>query len=148
MTTSSTPSDAPPALWNPNAAACWSLLFSPAFGAFLHARNAESLGRPEEAKANRVWFYLSLAYLGVVLISIFIPTIPDLVFRGTGIGIFIGWYVGLGKNQIRYVKDTWQDRYQRKSWMKPLVVACACLVGFLFACVPLGALASAVFGIE
>ena len=31
--------DAAPALWNPNAAANWSLLFSPAFGAWLHMKN-------------------------------------------------------------------------------------------------------------
>ena len=148
MTTSTTPTDAPPALWNPNAAACWSLLFSPAFGAFLHARNAKSLGRPEEAKANRVWFYASLAYLGVVLVSIFIPAIPEVIFRGAGIGFLIGWYVSLGKKQIHFVKYTWQDRYQRKGWTKPLAVAFACFVGFLFACVLLCVLASAVFGIE
>ena len=32
-----------PALWNPNAAASWSLLFSPAFGAFLHMKNWQAL---------------------------------------------------------------------------------------------------------
>ena len=31
---------AAPPLWNPNAAGFWSLLFSPAFGAFLHAAAA------------------------------------------------------------------------------------------------------------
>ena len=148
MTTSTTPTDAPPPLWNPNAAACWSLLFTPAFGAFLHARNAQSLGRPEEAKANRIWFYVSLAYLVVVLISIFIPKIPDMIFRGAAVGILIGWYISLGKKQIRYVKDTRQKCYQRKGWSKPLAVGFGCLVGYLLLCVLLGILASAVFGIE
>jgi hypothetical protein len=148
MTTPTAPAGAPPALWNPNAAACWSLLFTPAFGAFLHARNAESLGRPEEAKANRVWFYVSLAYLGIVLVSIFIPALPELIFRGAAMGILIGWYISLGKRQIHYVRDTWQNRYQRKGWTKPLAVASACFVGFLFACGILGVLASAAFGIE
>jgi hypothetical protein len=31
--------EAAPALWNPGAAASWSLLLSPAFGAFLHMKN-------------------------------------------------------------------------------------------------------------
>ena len=126
----SPPSDSGPRLWNPNAAACWSLIFSPAFGAFLHARNAESLGRTDEAKANRVWFYASLAYLGIVLVSIFVPAIPDAVFRGAAIGILVGWYVSLGKKQIKYVKDTFQDGYQRKPWTKPLLIAFGGLVGF------------------
>jgi hypothetical protein len=124
------PSDSAPRLWNPNAAACWSLLFSPAFGAFLHARNAESLGRTDEAKTNKVWFYASLAYLGAVLVSMFVPAIPDGVFRGAAIGILLGWYFSLGKKQIQYVKDTFQDGYQRKPWTKPLLVAVGCLVGF------------------
>ena len=40
--------NAPP-LWNPNAAANWSLLFSPAFGAFVHMKNWQALGEPEKA---------------------------------------------------------------------------------------------------
>ena len=127
----SPPSDSAPRLWNPNAAACWSLLFSPAFGAYLHARNAESLGRTDEAKANRVWFYASLAYFGFVLVSIFIPAIPDSVFRGSAIGLLVGWYFSLGKKQIHYVKNTFQEGYQRKPWTKPLLVAFGGLVGFL-----------------
>jgi hypothetical protein len=83
--------DSPPALWNPNAAACWSLVFSPAFGAFLHARNAQSLGRTDEAKANRTWFYASFGYFGFVLISIFIPAIPNAVFSVAALGILFGW---------------------------------------------------------
>src|ERR1043165_813560 len=106
------PSDSGPRLWNPNAAACWSLIFSPAFGAFLHARNAESLGRTAEAKANKVWFYASLAYLGIVLVSIFIPIIPDAVFRGAAVGILLGWYLSLGKKQTQYVTETFRDKYQ------------------------------------
>jgi hypothetical protein len=121
-------SDSPPYLWNPNAAACWSLLFSPAFGAFIHARNAETLGQTEDAKANKLYFYISLAYLGVVLISIFIPTIPDSIFRGAAIGLLIGWYFSLGKKQIKYVKETFQGSYQRKSWTKPLLIACGCFI--------------------
>jgi len=119
-----------PRLWNPNAAACWSLIFSPAFGAFLHARNAESLGRTDEAKANRVWFYASVVYLGIVLVSSFIPAIPDAAFRGAAIGILLGWYFSLGKKQTQYVKDTFQDGYQRKPWTKPLLIASGALVGF------------------
>jgi hypothetical protein len=95
------PSD-PPALWNPSAAAYWSLLFTPAFGAYLHASNAEVLGRMDEAKTNRVWFRLSLAYLVFVSISVFIPSIPEAVFTGASVGLLFGWYFVLGRKRSRF----------------------------------------------
>jgi hypothetical protein len=123
------PSDQSPALWNPNAAACWSLLFSPVFGAYIHARNAEALGRAEEAKANRVWFYLSIAYLAVVFVTSSISVIPTGVFRVAGLGLLLGWYFSLGKKQIKYVKDAWGEGYERKPWTKPLMIGFGCLIG-------------------
>ena len=51
-----TDADAAPPLWTPNAAASWSLLFTPAFGAWLHMRNWERLGRPAQARQARYWF--------------------------------------------------------------------------------------------
>jgi hypothetical protein len=123
------PSAQSPALWNPNAAACWSLLFSPAFGAYLHARNADTLGRADEAKANRVWFYLSIAYLVVVVATSSILVIPEGLFRLAALGLLLGWYFSLGKKQIRYVKEAWGEGYERKSWAKPLLIGFGCLIG-------------------
>jgi hypothetical protein len=80
-TTTPAPNNRPPALWNPNAAAGWSLLFTPAFGAFLHSRNAGAIGRHSEAKANKLWFYVIIAYFGFTLIPI--PFVPELFFRAT-----------------------------------------------------------------
>jgi hypothetical protein len=111
-----------PALWNPSAAAWWSGLFSPAFGAFLHARNADAMGRVKEAKANRVWFYLWIVYLGVALTPIPIPT-------GTSIALLLVWYFNLGRDQVVYVKGKWGNGYQRKSWTTPLLIASSCLLG-------------------
>ncbi|MDB6124630.1 MAG: Uncharacterized protein JWQ71_3623 [Pedosphaera sp.] len=141
------PSYSRPALWNPNAAACWSLLFTPAFGAYLHARNADSLGRAEEAKAHRVWFYVSLGYLGFVLVSVFIPAIPEAVFRGAAIGILMGWYFTQGQKQVQHVKETCQTGYQRRSWKKPLLIAFGCLVGYLIVVIVLAIVAESFFGI-
>ncbi len=141
-----TPTDKPPALWNPNAAACWCLLFTPAFGAFLHARNADSLGRPEEAKANRVWFKISVAFIISIFVSVFIPAIPDGIFRFAGLGLLFGWYFSLGKKQIMFVKNTWQDRYERKPWKKPLLIAFGCLVGSFIALCVLAIVAEWIFG--
>ena len=142
------PSDSPPALWNPNSAACWSLIFSPAFGAFLHARNADSLGRTDEAKANRVWFYASLGFFGFALLSICIPVIPDAIFRFGGLGLLLGWYFSLGKKQIQLVKETWQDRYQRKPWTQPLLIGLGCLAGFFVANIIIVMVAESIFGLQ
>lgn len=97
----------------------------------MHARNAEALGRAKEAKENKVFFYLVLAYFGVVVVSAFIPMIPDSVFRSAQIGLFFGWYFGLARKQIKYVKETYQKNYERKSWAKPLLIACGCLVAVI-----------------
>lgn len=121
----------PPALWNPNAAANWSLLFTPAFGAYLHARNAEALGRTDEARANRIWFYLSLGWLVAVLAGTFVPAIGDGWYHAISIGMLLGWYFSLGREQARYVKETWQGSYPRKPWGCPLLVGFGGLAAFL-----------------
>jgi hypothetical protein len=121
---------APPPLWNPNAAGCWSLLFTPAFGAYLHAQNAKSLGREVEAKGNLTTFYLNLAYLVFVLVSIFIPSIPQAVFTGTSIALLVSWYVSFCKKQAQFVKATYGENYPRKPWGIPLLIGFASLIVF------------------
>lgn len=126
----SPPTGRPPALWNPKAAALWSLLFTPAFGAFLHAQNADAMRRVHEAKANRIWVYVSVAYVGLAFASIFIP-IPEGLVGLTSIGLLLGWYLSLAKKQVMYVKVTWPDGYERKPWKKSLLIAFGCLIGTL-----------------
>jgi|GEM_PF-1954410 len=127
-----------PVLWNPRAAAFWGFifaptldfwLFSPAFGAFLHAKNAESLGRAEEAKANWVWFYVALVYLGFVLAGCFIlPTRAVGLSSITNLVLFFLWYGQVGRKQVKYVNETWQKNYQKKSFGVPLLIAFGCWV--------------------
>lgn len=80
------------------------------------------MGRVNEAKANRAWFYLWIVYFGVTLTPIPIP-------RGSAIGLLLVWYLSLGKNQVAYVKERWEEGYQRKRWTTPLVIASCCLLG-------------------
>jgi hypothetical protein len=140
------PADVPPKLWNPNAAANWSLVFTPAFGALLHAKNADSLGRIEEARANRVWVYVTVAYLAVTLVSIFIPAIPDGAFRVAGLVLLLSWYFSLAKKQARYVKESLHSQYERRSWIKPLLGALGSLLGFFALAVVLSAIQIAMSG--
>jgi hypothetical protein len=85
------------------------------------------MGRHSEAKANKFWFYVIIAYFGFTLIPI--PFVPELFFRVTSLGLLLGWYFTLGKDQIKYVNLTWGNGYERKPWTKPLVTALCCLAG-------------------
>jgi hypothetical protein len=127
----SLPPESRPSLWNPNAAACWSLIFSPAFGAFLHARNAEVLGRLEEAKQNRIWFRATLGYLALTLVGDFLPIIPEAIYRAVGIGLLLGWYFTVGAKQVDYVKGELHSAYVRRPWSMPLLVAFGALLVFV-----------------
>ena len=118
-----------PAIWNPNAAANWSLLFTPAFGAYLHARNSERLGRHDEARANQRWFYGSLSLIGASTLSAFVPTMSDVPFRLAGLVILLTWYFTVAKKQIAFVKQTFGTGYQKRSLLQPLLIGFACLVG-------------------
>ena len=142
----SPPSGLTPSLWNPNAAACWSLVFTPAFGAFLHARNAETLGRLEEARMNRIWFRATLGYLALTLVGDFLPSIPEAVYRGIGIGILVGWYFTVGTKQVDYVKDQLQSAYVHKPWGVPLMIAFGGLLGFLAVALGVGLIVDSLGG--
>jgi hypothetical protein len=132
--------ESPPALWNPNAAACWSLFLTPIFGAYLHALNWRVLGHPERAKANMIWVWATVAFLAIAIGTIFIPdsTAVNGVMRGAGIGLLVGWYVTLGKTQAEYVNQNLPHGYVKKSWVAPLgisVLAIAAYFGIVFAIV-------------
>jgi hypothetical protein len=126
-----TPASQQPALWNPYAAARWSLIFSGAFGAFLHARNADAMGRVDEAKANRVWFYIWIAYLGFIMVPDSIRVIPPGLLPLVSLGLLTVWYFSLGQKQARYVKETLRDGYERKPWKAPLLIAFCAFCGWM-----------------
>lgn len=115
---------ATPQLWNPNAAACWSLLFSPIFGAWLHAKNWRALGNEHKAKQSMIWVYCSI----IATIAVLLLPLPDAVSRGVGIGLLVAWYVSSAKDQIHFVKDNYQSSYLKKGWLKPIGLALATYV--------------------
>jgi hypothetical protein len=125
------PASAPP-LWNPDGAAAWSLLLSPAFGAYLHMKNWQALGEPEKAASAKWWIAAVLAILGFT--GLFWFSLPDGASRYAGIALFIGWYFGSARSQATYVRKRYGTTYPRRKWAKALfyaVLAIAAYVGIV-----------------
>jgi hypothetical protein len=113
-----------PELWNPNAAANWSFLFTVIFGAFLHAKNWKALGNEDNAKKSMYWMY---GGIGSIVLYLFLPESAFdyvLIF-----GPLLGWYFTMAKAQAKYLNDSNID-YKPKSWGKPVGIGMVALVLF------------------
>lgn len=127
-----------PTLWNPNAAALWSLLFTPAFGSVLLHLNAKALGREKEANAFGLWILVSaVVHIGAIVAVQFTG---ENLFRFAGIALLIIWYFAAAKRQETFVKQAYGDGYLRKSWGLPIASGGAGIVA-------LGLLAGNVSGV-
>jgi hypothetical protein len=120
------PSEPAGPIWNPSAAARWSLLFTPAFGAFIHMQNWQALGHARQAASARKWFYASLLLL---LVQVFsralnarLGTEPLLMHPLTVLFLAV-WYFGAARQQAVLVKTRYGGRYPRRSWDKALLGA-------------------------
>ena len=126
------PAQASPRLWNPNAAALWSLFFSPVFGAVLHMKNWQAMGETAKAAQARQWVVgLSVAMGLLLLLSLFMPVSPaaDLVFQAAGLALLLAWYYGAGKAQATRVLARYGRGYPRKGWVEPILISFAVLAG-------------------
>lgn len=121
-----------PALWNPQAAALWSLLFSPVFGAWLHALNWRALGDAGRQRRSARWMLVGLA-IGVFYVVVQLAwqdeVIAGRVSSATGLAYLLAWYLGPGLEQIRLVRQRHGDAYVRRAWGRVLLIA----VGVSFA---------------
>jgi len=137
--------EAAPSLWNPGAAASWSLVFSPVFGAFLHMKNWEVLGEADKAAAAKKWVAISVAtFIVFVMAAVVLPhnkTIPALL-RLCGIGLLLTWYYASGKPQMDFVKSRYGKDYPRKGWLQPILIALGVIIGFIFVAGAIGGVAA------
>jgi len=132
---------AAPALWNPNAAASWSLIFSPAFGAFLHMLNWRALGDQQKAAAAKTWFVVSLAMLLVYLgLAVILPDskAADGLSRAVGLAYLLTWYFAAGRPQAQLVKEKYGADYPRKGWGKPILIGIGAMVGYIIIAIIVG----------
>jgi hypothetical protein len=119
-------SDEVPALWNPVAAAMWSVLWSPIFGAFVQMKNWQVLGELEKAAQSKLWGIAGICFFLVLAIAaVFLPESKgiDLAFRFAGFGFLIAWFTLSSRLQINYVKERFGGKYPRRGWGQPLLYA-------------------------
>jgi len=112
-----------PALWNPDAAASWCLLFSPVFGTWLHMRNWEALGEPERARKARRWFIAAVTLIVAAFLAPDGGRLRDLPIRLVLFLFLILWYFVAAKPQVAYVKANFGSEYPRKGWGLPILTA-------------------------
>ncbi len=139
---------ASPPLWNPNAAANWCILFTPAFGAYLHMLNWRALGENDKAAASQRWFYTGVGVLVLYVLMALMAgdKVGDGVSRLIGIIFLLSWYFASAREQARYVKQKFGTDYNRKPWGKALGLAVAALVGYFVLAVILGVIAGLLAG--
>lgn len=129
-------------LWNPNAAANWSLLFTPIFGSYLQMKNWNELGITKEAEKAKYWLLATVFFIFLINFgATWSDADPEQFanrFRGLGLLYIIVWYFAYARKQPKYVKEKLNDQYQKKSWLIPLVSATIIIfiVTFLFMLIP------------
>lgn len=101
-----------PSLWNPNAAVNWSVVFTPVFGAWLHAKNWKELNEPEKEKQSMYWVYGGILLLIILIFADASPAIS--------VAYLIAWYLVSGKKQVQYIKEK-NIEYDKKDWPKPII---------------------------
>ena len=118
-------------LWNPTAAALWSLVFTPAFGAWLHMRNWERLGQPGKARQSRNWFagmlLLALASYAVAAAGALLGRDDLNLPWWASLVLFGAWCALSAYPQIRHVDDHHGEGYARRSWAAPIVIGLAAI---------------------
>jgi hypothetical protein len=133
--------EAAPALWNPNAAANWSLIFTPMFGAFLHMRNWQALGEQGKARTSRYWVVVgATVFSGLTLLSALQAQSKGAgsLIRTAGFILLLSWYFGSARAQSRYVKERFGNKYPRRGWGKPILAALGVFAVFMVAMVAVG----------
>lgn len=114
------------ALWNPSLVACWSVVFTPAFGAWLLMRNWEALGEPEQARAARKWFVFGIGLLVARILSAALNArlnSQSNVMQWASLGYLLAWWLAAALPQARLVRSKFGPDYPRQGWDSALLLA-------------------------
>jgi len=124
---------AAPPLWNPNAAASWSLLLTPVFGAWLHWKNWQMLGDHERARTAGRWVVAAVAMLFALIGLAAMSEKAAAFVRLLNFAFLIAWYYAAAKPQARFVLGHYGKNYPRRGWALPILVAIDVIFALLFA---------------
>ncbi len=97
-------------LYNPNAAANWSVLLSPVFGSYALMKNWQILGNESAAKRSKIWMI-------VLVVLIVILSFLDVPAYGSALILLVVWLFCEQKPQVKYIKAHC-PAYQKKKWGK------------------------------
>ena len=126
-----------PSLWNPMAAALWSILLSPIFGAVLHMKNWKALGYPEKERAACWWLIGNVALLvsvGLLGLLATEPLIPTASTRILPFSWVVGWYyLSGGHKQREFIISKYGSTYTRRSWFLPISLGLVVMIGSFWA---------------
>ena len=110
-------------LYNPKAAANWSLLFTPIFGAYVLKTNWKILGREEQEKRSKIWLISLIIIWGIGLLFLSDQFCSAIYLIG-----LISWFFLERKPQMKYLTVNKLD-FQKKSWKTLVPKAAGILVG-------------------
>jgi len=106
----------------------------------LVSKNYDVLGDAVAAKKAKLWLYVGIGIFLVSLILSFVaPPARDteidwfewLPFAASVV-FFIVWYTVSAQCQEKLVRERFGKDYARKSWLVPIILAVACLIGVMF----------------
>lgn len=122
------------AIWNPAAAACWSIVFTPAFGAYLVMRNWQVLGEDARAlAARRVWMF-SLGLLALQLLASALNNrlnSQSNLMHWIGIGWLLFWSLTAALPQALTVRARLGPAYPRRPWDAAMLAAVIAGTGYV-----------------
>lgn len=117
-----------PELYNPAAAAAWSLLFTPVFGAWCILQNCKSLNDRRGVSRARQWI---AGLTAVMILLMFLPS--NLMDKLGSCLLLLIWLWGHWRPHAGKIGETVPE-YRKKGWLRPIF----CVCGLLFLIALLG----------
>jgi len=118
-------------IWNPNAAATWSIVFTPVFGCVLHSLNWQSLKEFERGNNTYSWMWIWVGVLTLYVIIAKKANGDDEILAAMQLVyliFFISWYFIDAKAQISYIRSRYGSYYKKRSWFIPILAGATATV--------------------